>query len=649
MFNSPFEDTRIKIDRSADVVFVADLFVENYVGGAELTTQALIDASDDVIVQKLHAQNVTLELLEAGMDKHWIFGNFSTLNPQLIPSIIGNISYSNLEYDYKFCQHRSIEKHLSERDEVCDCHNELHGKMVSSFFHGAKTIWWMSEEQERRYLSRFPFLEENDRVVLSSVFDESYFAVVKALNDKYKEVDRKGWIVLGAESWIKGASDAIAYCEENNLEYEVLWKRPYGEVLERLATAEGLVYLPRGGDTCPRMVIEAKMLGCELVLNQDVQHADEEWFKASPIDMVSYLYAARNRFWVSIKSVMGWTATISGYTTVRNANDMGYPWKACVESMLGFCDEVIVVDGGSNDNTWKQLQEWSKKEQRIKGHQISVNPDDPSFAYESDGKLKAKARDLCKMQYCWQMDADEILHEDDYEQVRQIIRNFPKMVDIVALPIIEYWGSKEKVRVDINPWKWRLSRNLPHITQGIPAELRKFDDDGNEYAGWGTDTCDYIHKESRERLPIASFYTEEVNKFRAAALEGDKKALEMYEGWYNSVVEQLPTVHHYSWFDISAKIKQYRKHWAKFWKSQYRLDIEDTAKNNVMFNKAWSDVTDNDINIFASRLATEMGGWIFHEPVNFSAPTPHVVIGRNHPQAYLDNVSSDKEEEDAKS
>ena len=82
------------------------------------------------------------------------------------------------------------------------------------------------------------------------------------------------------------------------------------------------------------------------------------------------------------------------------------------------------------------------------------------------------------------MDADEILHEDDYEQVRQIIRNFPKMVDIVALPIIEYWGSKEKVRVDINPWKWRLSRNLPHITQGIPAELRKFDDDGNEYDGY---------------------------------------------------------------------------------------------------------------------------------------------------------------------
>ena len=100
---------------------------------------------------------------------------------------------------------------------------------------------------------------------------------------------------------------------------------------------------------------------------------------------------------------------------------------------------------------------------------------------------------------------------------------------------------------------------------------------------------------------------------------------------------------------MATQQKQYRKHWAKFWKSQYRLDIEDTAKNNVMFNKAWSDVTDNDINIFASRLATEMGGWIFHEPVNFSAPTPHVVIGRNHPQAYLDNVSSDKEEEDAKS
>jgi hypothetical protein len=138
---------------------------------------------------------------------------------------------------------------------------------MSAFFHGAKSIWWMSEEQEKRYLERFPFMMDNQRTVLSSVFSEDFFAMVKALKDATKDQERKGWIVLGSDSWIKGAEDAIEHCKDNDLEYEVVWGMPHGELLAKLAVSEGFVYLPRGGDTCPRMVIEAKALGCKLVLN----------------------------------------------------------------------------------------------------------------------------------------------------------------------------------------------------------------------------------------------------------------------------------------------------------------------------------------------------------------------------------------------
>ena len=644
MFSSPFETNKTIIDPNVDIIFVADLFVEDYVGGAELTTEALI-ASSDLRVQKLHAQHVTMESLEQGMSKHWVFGNFSSLNPELFPSIIGNLSYSILEYDYKFCSFRSIEKHLEETGRECDCHNELHGKMISSFFHAAKTIWWMSEEQEKRYLTRFPFLELNERVVLSSVFDENFFAGVKALNIENKDVERSGWIVLGSDSWIKGAAAAKTYCQQNNLDYEVLWGMSYPDVLRKLSTAKGFVYLPEGGDTCPRMVIEAKLLGCELILNEYVQHKDEEWFNSTDLDLLSYLYAARHRFWTAIKHVMNYRPTVSGYVTVRNGNEMGYPWQVCVQSMLGFCDEVIVLDGGSTDDTWKELQIMSalQGDGRIKAHQHIVSEDDPSFAYESDGKLKARARELCTMEYCWQMDADEIVHEDDYQKIIAVLRNFPKLIDVVALPIIEYWGSKEKVRVDVNPWKWRVSKNLPHVTQGIPAELRRFDVDGNEYTAPGSDTCDYVHAETRERLPIASFYTAEIHNIRSHALQGNKGAIDAYGKWFNTVVEQLPTVHHYSWYDISTKIKQYKKHWAKFWKSQYRQDTEDTASNNVMFNKAWKDVTEDDIEELSTRLASEMGGWIFHDQIDWSLPTPHVTINRDHPEAYIRSIKGDSE------
>ena len=44
MFSSPFSNRRkVNIDPGTRVIFVSDMFVEDYIGGAELTTEALID------------------------------------------------------------------------------------------------------------------------------------------------------------------------------------------------------------------------------------------------------------------------------------------------------------------------------------------------------------------------------------------------------------------------------------------------------------------------------------------------------------------------------------------------------------------------------------------------------------------------------
>ena len=109
-------------------------------------------------------------------------------------------------------------------------------------------------------------------------FNDQFFSSLKILREEFKDLDREGWIVLGSASWIKGAEQAEKWCKDNDKKYEVLWGLPYTETLEKLAKAEGFVYLPQGMDTCPRMVIEAKLLGCKLHLNDYVQHKDEIWF-----------------------------------------------------------------------------------------------------------------------------------------------------------------------------------------------------------------------------------------------------------------------------------------------------------------------------------------------------------------------------------
>ena len=75
----------------------------------------------------------------------------------------------------------------------------------------------------------------------------------------------------------------------------------------------------------------------------------------------------------------------------------------------------------------------------------------------------------------------------------------------------------------------------------------------------------------------------------------------------------------------------------------YRHDAEDTAENNVMFDKPWADVTTADIESMASKLSEELGGWIFHSKVDFSKKVPHISVQRAHPNTFLTYEKSQKE------
>ena len=635
MLSSPFDTGQknsfdlASFDNS-DVIFVADMYSEDYVGGAELTTDAIINASNFNCF-RLKSQQVSVDLIQRGTAKHWIFCNFTAMDPQLIPVIIANLSYSIVEYDYKFCKYRSIEKHQISEDQPCDCHDQMQGKLTSAFFHGSDHTFWMSQKQSDLYVERFPFLSGGNNHILSSVFTDYTLDLLNSLREKYKDNKNDKWIVIGSTSWIKGATEAEEYCKNNNLDYEVVWGLPYEEMLEKLAQAKGHVYLPPGGDTCPRAVIEAKLLGCELVLNDNVQHAKEKWFDQDLETLETYLRESTTRFWKKIDDHVNRVPTVSGYTTTRDCIRQAYPFEQCIKSMLGFCDQVVIVDGGSTDGTWERLEELSIEDDRIIISQNKRDWDHPRFAV-FDGLQKAYARSLCTSDWCWQQDSDEIVHEADYDKVKELIKRLPKATDLLALPIVEYWGSSEKVRVDVNPWKWRLSRNRKYITHGIPKQLRRVDALGNLYAAPGTDGCDYVDAETHEIIPCTTFYTKDVHELRIAALQNNVGAVEAYERWFNEITSVLPSIYHYSWYNLARKIKTYKIYWSSHWQSLYDVHQEDTAENNMFFNKPWSDVSDEEIDNLAKNLGEKMGGWVFHKKLDFSQPTPHVKITRGEPE-----------------
>jgi hypothetical protein len=274
------------------IIFVADAFIEQYVGGAELTTQSLISSSL-LPGARIKSIEVTPKLMKEMNDCFWIFGNFASLNDDCILYAIKNLSYSVLEYDYKYCKYRSPGKHKVAVGD-CDCHNTMQGRLRALFLANSKVNWWMSEGQKQKQQSVFPFLKGE---VLSSVFSDEILDYIENLNIHNKN-DK--WIILNSKSWIKGVDAAVKYAKDNKLEYELVWGLGYKELLSKLASSRGLIFFPLAGDTCPRMVIEARLLGCELVLNDNVQHKEETWFDTRESCM-EYLRDRTHTFWNRIE------------------------------------------------------------------------------------------------------------------------------------------------------------------------------------------------------------------------------------------------------------------------------------------------------------------------------------------------------------
>lgn len=613
------------VPQHAKFIFVSDFFSDEFTGGAELTTEALISNKNNVY--KLKSNRVTKEVIERNMDRKWVLGNISQINEQLIPDLM-KLNYVVLEFDYKFCKYRSIEKHYETEKKECDCVNTQHGKKISNLLSNAKHVFYMSEEQKNRQLKYLKNLNINNISVLSSVFTQEDLNLIKNLFLKNREKKNDKYVVFKSNSWIKGTGNALHYVKEKQLEYELIGDLRYHEFLEKLSFSKGIVYLPNGGDTCPRMIIEAKLLGCTMVVNDNVQHIKEKWFDTNDLNVIyDYLEHNSEHFW---KTLEGKKVVISGYTQTRNCIEQNYPWKESIRSLLGFCDEVVVVDGGSTDNTWNELQTMSLLHPNLKVFQHQFNWNDKRFALY-DGQLKAISRSKCTGDVLWQSDIDEIVHEDDFEKIIHLANQLPNDVDVITLPLIEFWGSKNKIRVDVLPWKWRLSKNSPNITHGVPKSHQRFDEQGLMYS-LGSDGTDYIYKDTNEPVIVATFYTQEIEQCRQAAMMGNQEALNVYEKYIHAFMKQFPIVYHYSWFNIERKIYTYKNYWSKHWESLFNKKQEDTIENNMFFHKKWKDVNNDEIKKLSDKLEKEMGGWIFHQKIDFNRKTPWLNFTKKHPR-----------------
>lgn len=134
---------------------------------------------------------------------------------------------------------------------------------------------------------------------------------------------------------------------------------------------------------------------------------------------------------------------ISGFTIVRNAEILGYPFLESVRSALPFCSEFIVNCGDSTDSTRK----WCSELEREYPNRIRVIDSLWSREAQSGGfQLKAQtdaALAKCSGDWCLYLQADEVLHESDFSTIKKdlaLAQQYPS-VDGIAFQYLHFYGS----------------------------------------------------------------------------------------------------------------------------------------------------------------------------------------------------------------
>ncbi len=112
--------------------------------------------------------------------------------------------------------------------------------------------------------------------------------------------------------------------------------------------------------------------------------------------------------------------TIGGNICIRNGNELDFCWREAVKSLLPVCDVVSICDGESTDGTQEEIREWMKSEPKIA---LCVWPwPNPKGQPEWYANWINYSREHVKADWQIQLDADEVVHEKSYDEIRQFVQ-----------------------------------------------------------------------------------------------------------------------------------------------------------------------------------------------------------------------------------
>ena len=160
---------------------------------------------------------------------------------------------------------------------------------------------------------------------------------------------------------------------------------------------------------------------------------------------------------------------VSGFTFLRNAEILGYPFVESIRSALPLCDEFIVNVGPSEDGTLEAVRAIGSPKIRVIESAWNEKMQVKGYVY---GQQKNIAHFNCTGDWAFYLEGDEVLHEDDLPRIREAMERHleDERVEALVFDYFHFYGNHSTIA-----WSPGWYRRAPRI---IRNSLRSYSPDG---------------------------------------------------------------------------------------------------------------------------------------------------------------------------
>jgi glycosyltransferase involved in cell wall biosynthesis len=150
---------------------------------------------------------------------------------------------------------------------------------------------------------------------------------------------------------------------------------------------------------------------------------------------------------------------LGGTMLTHNCIAFDFCYEESLQNLLELCDEVIVLDGQSNDGTWERLQQLAAKHSKLslmQGHWVTERGIGGNWMDELCNKARKALTTPMHIFMC----ADEALHPDSYP----IIREHANKRHLLKVHFLNFWAGDPHLFIP-NTW-------VPPVASSMPLPLR---------------------------------------------------------------------------------------------------------------------------------------------------------------------------------